>query len=245
MPGIAISVTCRHCCDAHFAGRNERAAITDRAAFWHIANQQDLRFPCHHWLEQFLKLRQRRNPVKHDARAYDLERWRIECQRACALQHVCPVSSRNFGAKLLDDSSKSHDLSACEFRVLVRRGHMSRDAVDVDFRQRRPAFENLARFAFHHAHSSHPGIDFEIDRNEATVTRRLRVRSSLASDTIEPRVAAKSAEVLRFFETGNRGNKSVLWYDRSFLRSCRPENNDGMGEGLPERECLFQVSHAE
>src|SRR5437773_12568510 len=103
------------------------------------------------------------------------------------------VTSRNLGANLLDDSSKSDQLPAREFRVFVRDRHMGREAVNVDVRQLRHAFENLARFAFHYTHSSHAGVDFEIDRDWSELTERLR-----------------------FFETRDRGNKSVLSDDRSF-----------------------------
>src|SRR6266545_3385700 len=221
MPWITIGVTGRQGCDPHFSRSDKRATITDGAPFRHIANKDNSRFPCHHWLEQFLKFRQRRNPVKHDAGAHDLERRRIERECACALQDMRSVTSRNFGANPLDDSSKSDELAACEFCVFVRDRHVGRDAVNVDVRQLRHAFENFARFVFHYAHSPHAGVDFEIDRHRP-----------------------ESIERLRFFQTGDRRNKSALGDDRSFLRSCRAEDNDGMGERCAQRECLFQIGDA-
>ena len=67
---------------------------------------------------------------------------------------------------------------------------MGREAVNVDVRQLGHAFENLARFLFHHAHSPHAGVDFEIDRDWPELI-----------------------ECLCFFETRDRGNKSALGDD--------------------------------
>src|SRR5436309_15787552 len=140
MPWIAISVTGRQGGNPHFSGSDKRAAVTDGAPFRHIANKYNSRFPCHHWLEQFLKFRERRNPVKHDAGAHDLECWRIERECACALQDMRSVTSRNFSANSLDDSSESDELAAREFRVFVRDRHVGRNAVNVDVRQLSHAF---------------------------------------------------------------------------------------------------------
>src|SRR5881397_3241335 len=119
MPWIAISVTGRQGGNPHFSGSDKRAAITDGAPFRHIANKDNSHFPCHHWLEQFLKFRERRNPVKHDAGSHDIKRRWLERKCACALQDMRSVISRNFRANPLDDSSESNELAPREFHVFV------------------------------------------------------------------------------------------------------------------------------
>ena len=64
---------------------------------------------------------------------------------------------------------------------------MGRDAVNLDVWQRRYAFENIERFIFHYAHSSHASIDLEIDYRRP-----------------------ESIECFRFSVTGDRRNKSAL-----------------------------------
>src|SRR5437867_10163703 len=102
MSWITIGVSACECGDPHFSRRNERAAVTDRASFWHIANQPDPRFPTHRRFQKFLKLGQRRNSVEHDTGADDLVGRLIESERARALQHMRLVIARNRGPELLN-----------------------------------------------------------------------------------------------------------------------------------------------
>src|SRR5206468_9382208 len=117
LPWIAISVTSRQSCDPHFARSDEGAAIADGAPFRQIAHEANARLPCHYWLEQFLKLRQRRNAVKHDAGAHNVEGLRIVRSCACALHDVRLVGSRKFSANLPNYVSESDELVARVFHI--------------------------------------------------------------------------------------------------------------------------------
>src|SRR6266849_3859091 len=74
---------------------------------------------------------------------------------------------------LLEKKKEPNQFIAFVIIVYVRDLHVCRDAVDVDLRQFRDPFKNIHRLIFHRTHSSHSGIDFEIDRSFADVIEGL------------------------------------------------------------------------
>src|SRR6266576_4683477 len=120
MSRIPIGVTNQHRRDPHLSRSDERPAITDGTALRHIAHESNSRFPLHHRFEKFLKLRQGRNPVEHDASAHDVENLFLKREYAGALQYVNLIIAGNFGAKLFHVSSEAQKLVARVFCILVR-----------------------------------------------------------------------------------------------------------------------------
>src|ERR1700722_12840529 len=94
--------------------------------------------------------------------------------------------------------------------------------MNVDLRQRRDAFENFHRLAFYRAHSSHTGIDFEIDRR-----------------------FADSIKCLRFLEYGNGWNKAAFDDRWHFLGKRWTKNDHRKGKSFAERDRFVQIGDAE
>src|SRR5439155_1344530 len=132
VPWIPISVTSRQRGDPHFSRSNESAAVTNGTSFRHIAHESNSRFPCHRRFEKFLKFRQRRNPVKHDAGAHHIKERIIKRECAGALQDVRFEIARNCSTKLLNDFAESLKLVAGVRGVLIGNWQMGRDAMDLD-----------------------------------------------------------------------------------------------------------------
>src|SRR5947207_14989340 len=136
MSWITIGVTSRQRCDAHLSRSNEGSTVTNGAALGHITQESNSRFPCHHRFKKLLKAWQRRNPIQHDAGAYDVENLFIKREHACALQYVGFIIAGNFGPKFFHVLSKSQELVTRVRCILVRNRKMRRDAVDFDVGER-------------------------------------------------------------------------------------------------------------
>src|ERR1043166_3440020 len=102
-----------------------------------------MRFPRHHRLEEVLKFREWRNPIKHNSCAHNGGDacGLSEGEQPCALEHVRFIIDWNRGAKLLHDVAKAWKLGTRVVRVLTRDGQMSRNAVNFEIRKCRDLLE--------------------------------------------------------------------------------------------------------
>src|SRR4030095_2158796 len=152
MPWITNCVTGGQRGDAHLSRSNEGAAVANGAPFRNIADERNSCFPCHCRFEKFLKFRQGRNPVEHDASTDDIEERVRESEHARALQHMRFEISGSRVAQLLHDLAEPYNLIACVLRVFMRHREMRLNTVNLYVRQARDFFENLQGFAFGDTH---------------------------------------------------------------------------------------------
>ena len=139
---------------------------------WHLADQCDAGLPGHRRSQQLLEFRERRNSVEDYARAHDFV-WRIvKRERSGALQDMRLIIARDFRAKLFQNLAKPGELIARIPGILVRDWHVGRNAMDSYFAQRRHFPERSEALDFGHAHSTHAGVDFEIDGNRPDSVER-------------------------------------------------------------------------
>src|ERR1041384_3537297 len=167
------------------------------------------------------KFRERRNAVQHYTGAHNVVGLLIEGESAGALQHVRLVTSGNFCADFVNDFLESSELVASVFGVFVGYRHVRRDAVDLDIRHSRHALEHFVRDILHNTHSSHAGVDLEIDGRWLQTIERLS-----------------------FLQTGDGGDKTVLGNNRAFLRSGGAEYHDRMWQRFAQRQSFLKISHA-
>src|ERR1041385_2182234 len=167
------------------------------------------------------KFWERRNAVQHYTGAHNVVGLLIEGESAGALQHVRLVTSGNFCADFVNDFLESSELVASVFGVFVGYRQVRRDAVDLDIRHSRHALEHFVRDILHNTHSSHAGVDLEIDGRWLQTIERLS-----------------------FLQTGDGGDKTVLGNNRAFLGSGGGADEHWMFPPVAAPRSLSQVGHA-
>src|SRR4029077_571604 len=142
-----------------------------------------------------------------------------------ALEDMRFIIKWNGGAKLLHDFAKAQKLITRIVRILTRHRQMGRNAVNPDIRKCGDLLENDQSLVLRNSHAAHARINLEIDGHG--------------------RAERNPIEILCFLERRNCGNETALGDYRSFARQSGPENDDRMGEGFTQLQCLFKICDAE